>query len=286
MRPRLRGADLVVAEGAPVSTILVTGCSSGFGLLTAIELARAGDDVFAGVRDVDTADQLRAAAEQHEHLNVVVIDVVDPASVNACVSGVIAVAGRIDVLVNNAAIATFAAIEDTDDDEARRIMETNFMGPLRVTRAVLPHMRAQGGGRVILVSSVNGFVGLPFTGAYSASKFALEAMGEALAMEVAEMGITVSIVEPGPYHTAIDAKLALTTPSVAFPGAADAVVAGRHAMASDHPAEVAVAIAAAARAQPMALRVPVGAVAEQLYAARRAMDDAAFFPYLMALLGG
>jgi NAD(P)-dependent dehydrogenase (short-subunit alcohol dehydrogenase family) len=269
-----------------VSTILITGCSSGFGLLTAVEFTRAGDEVYAGVRDAGTADQLRAAAEQHQNLNVVVLDVVDPASVEACVAGVIAASGRIDVLVNNAAVATFGAIEDTDDDEARRIMETNFMGPLRVTRAVLPQMRAQGGGRVILVSSVNGFVGLPFTGVYSASKFAMEAMGEALALEVAQMGITVSIVEPGPYHTAIDAKLARTEPSVAFPGAADAVVAGRYAMASDRPEEVADAIVTAARAQPVPLRVPVGAIAEQLYEARRTMDDEAFFRQLMALLSG
>ena len=269
-----------------MSTILITGCSSGFGLLTAVEFARAGDDVYAGVRDADTADQLRAAAKQHEQLNMVVIDVLDPASVEACVSGVIAASGRIDVLVNNAAVATFAAIEDTDDDETRRIMETNFMGPLRVTRAVLPQMRAQGGGRIILVSSVNGFIGMPFTGVYSASKFALEAMGEALAGEVAQLGITVSIVEPGPYHTAIDAKLALTKPSVAFSGGADAVVAGRNAMASDHPEEVAGAIMAAARAQPVPLRVPVGAVAEQLYQARRAMDDEAFFSHLMTLMAG
>ena len=269
-----------------MSTILITGCSSGFGLLTAVEFARAGDDVYAGVRDADTADQLRASAEEHKNLNVVVVDVDDLASVDACVSGVIDASGRIDVLVNNAAVATFAAVEDTDDEEAHRIMETNFMGPLRVTRAVLPQMRAQGGGRIILVSSVNGFIGLPFTGVYSASKFALEAMGEALAMEVAQLGITVSIVEPGPYHTAIDAKLALTKPSVAFPGVAEAVAAGRHAMASDRPEEVAAAIVAAARAQRMPLRVPVGAVAEQLHEARRAMDDDAFFPHLMTMLSG
>jgi NAD(P)-dependent dehydrogenase (short-subunit alcohol dehydrogenase family) len=281
-----RSGAMAKAEGAPVSTILITGCSSGFGLLTAVEFARAGDDVYAGVRDAGTAEQLRAAAQQHANLNVVVIDVVDPASVEEAVADVVAASGRIDVLVNNAAVATFAAVEDTDDDEAGRIMETNFMGPLRVTRAVLPQMRAQGEGRVILVSSVNGFVGLPFTGVYSASKFALEAMGEALAMEVAQLGITVSIIEPGPYHTAIDAKLALTKPSVAFPGAADAVAAGRHAMASDHPEEVAAAIVAAARAQPAPLRVPVGAVAQQLYEMRRAMDDEAFFPHLMTMLSG
>jgi NAD(P)-dependent dehydrogenase (short-subunit alcohol dehydrogenase family) len=151
-----RARGWVKAEGAPVSTILITGCSSGFGLLTAVEFARAGDDVYAGVRDAGTADQLRAAAEQHQNLSMVVVDVVDPVSVEACVSRVIAASGRIDVLVNNAAVATFAAVEDTEEDEARRIMETNFMGPLRVTRAVLPQMRAQGGGRVILVSSVNG----------------------------------------------------------------------------------------------------------------------------------
>ena len=177
---------------------------------------------------------------------MVVIDVVDPASVEACVSGVIAASGRIDVLVNNAAVATFAAVEDTDDDEAQRIMETNFMGPLRVAPPCATDAGAGWG------TGHPGVVGerihrLAVHRGVPASKFALEAMGEALAMEVAQMGITVSIVEPGPYHTAIDAKLALTKPSVAFPGAADAVAAGRHTMASDHPEEVAAAIVAAAQ---------------------------------------
>ncbi len=268
-----------------MSTVLITGCSSGFGLLTALEFARAGDDVYAGVRDPESADRLRAAAVEQQRLNIVTIDVVEPSSVDACVSRVITESGRIDVLVNNAGVATLAAVEDTDDDEARRLMEINFMGPLRLTRAVLPHMRAQCGGRIILVSSVNGFVGLPFTGGYSASKFALEAMGEALAMEVAQMGITVSIIQPGPYHTAIDAKLALTKPSEAFPGVAEAVAAGRYAMASDQPEEVAAAIVAAARAQPAPLRVQVGGVAEQMYQARRAMGDDAFFPDLLRSMG-
>ena len=229
-----------------MSSILITGCSSGFGLLTALEFARAGDDVYAGVRDVDSAAQLRdAASEEHLRVDILELDVLEAASVEACVANVLSDVGKIDVLVNNAAVASFAAVEDTDDDEARRIIDTNFMGPLRITRAVLPHMRAQGAGRIILVSSVNGFIGMPFTGAYSASKFALEALGEALSMEVAQLGISVSIIQPGPYHTAIDAKLAVTTPSVAFPGAADAFAAGRHAMASDLPGEVATAIVAA-----------------------------------------
>jgi NAD(P)-dependent dehydrogenase (short-subunit alcohol dehydrogenase family) len=163
-------------------------------------------------------------------------------------------------------------------------METNFMGPLRLTRAVLPHMRAQGEGRIVMVSSVNGFLGLPFTGVYSASKFALEALSEALAMEEAQTGVTVTIIQPGPYHTAIDAKLATTKPSSAFPGVADMVAAGRNAMASDQPEEVAVAIVSAARSERGPLRLQVGSVAEQLYHARRTMDDDALFAQLMSLM--
>src|SRR3954454_3960766 len=113
-----------------MSTILITGCSSGLGLLTALEFARAGDDVYAGVRDLDTADHLRGSARDGQlKLNIVGLDVTDPSSVHDCVSRVIEEAGRIDVLVNNAAIATFAAVEDTDDDEAQRMMQTNFLGP-------------------------------------------------------------------------------------------------------------------------------------------------------------
>src|SRR5215207_2879380 len=106
-----RRAQIRDGGRSAVGTILITGCSSGFGLLTAVEFARGGDDVYAGVRDPDTADQLRAAAEQHRNLNVVVVDVDDLASVEACVSRVIDASGRIDVLVNNAAVATFAAVE-------------------------------------------------------------------------------------------------------------------------------------------------------------------------------
>jgi len=269
-----------------MSSILITGCSSGFGLLTALEFARSGDEVYAGVRSVESADQLRArAAEQQLDVNVVTIDVLDPACVEACVAQVLSQSGRIDVLVNNAAIATVAAVEDSDDELARGIMDTNFMGPLRLTRAVLPHMREQGAGRILLVSSVNGFIGLPFMSVYSASKAALESLGEALSMEVAPLGISVSIIEPGPYHTAIDDKLAVTKQSPAFPGLADAVAAGRYAIASDHPEEVAVAIVAAARAAAPPLRVPVGAVAQQMYAARREMPDDEFFPHLMKMMG-
>ena len=148
-----------------MSTILITGCSSGFGLLPAVQFAEAGDAVYAGVRGAGTAGQLRAVADEHEQLNIVDIDVVDPASVEACVEEVIAASGRIDVLVNNAAVAR-SPPSRTDDDQARRLMETNFMGPLRVTPGVLPRMRAQGGARVILVSSVGRIRRLAVHGVY------------------------------------------------------------------------------------------------------------------------
>ena len=268
-----------------MATIMITGCSSGFGLLTALEFARSGDHVFATVRSPGSADGLaHAAAAEHLNVDIVPMDVTDPDAVTAGVQHVIGRAGTIDVLVNNAGIAFFAAVEDSDPDASWGAFDTNFFGPLRLTQAVLPHMRAHHGGRIIMVSSANGIIGLPFSGVYSASKAALEALSEALAVEVSPSGIHVSIVQPGAYHTEIDHKLANTKPSQVFPGIAETVVEMRAANASPTPQDVASAIVAAAHAEPPPLRLQVGDDAHRLYQARRTLDDETLAANLLAVL--
>jgi NAD(P)-dependent dehydrogenase (short-subunit alcohol dehydrogenase family) len=133
-------------------------------------------------------------------IEVVPLDVTDGRSVEDCVLRVIDVASRIDVLVNNAAALFLAATEDSDETRSRTVMETNLVGPLRLTRAVLPYMRARSSGRIINVSSLNAAKGSAFVGVYSASKSALEALSTALAFEVGPVGIGVPIVAPGVPH--------------------------------------------------------------------------------------
>jgi len=188
-----------------LAVALVTGCSSGIGLVTALQLARKGDTVFASMRDTSKAGELKEAAENENlSIEVVQLDVTDDASVRRAVAQVVDAAGRIDVLVNNAGIGAHGPIEETDDDEAKEIFETNFFGVLRVTRAVLPSMRGQRSGAIVNVSSLNGRVAVPYGGIYSASKQALEAASETLYYEVHPFGIRVIIVEPGGFATRID----------------------------------------------------------------------------------
>jgi NAD(P)-dependent dehydrogenase (short-subunit alcohol dehydrogenase family) len=134
------------------------------------------------------------------------MDVTDAASVQAAVDRVLAEAGRIDVVVNNAGIGYAGAVEDTSLAEARATFETNFFGALRVCKAVLPAMRAQGAGLIVNVSSIGGLMGLPYQGLYSASKYALEGLSEALRIEVRPFGVRVVLVEPGDIRTAFTAN--------------------------------------------------------------------------------
>ena len=187
-----------------MATVLITGCSSGFGKLAALHFARKGDTVYASMRNTSKGKELEEARDA-ESLKIELLElyVTDDASVSAAISKVIGEAGQIDVLVNNAGIGAHGPIEETDDDEAKEIFETNFFGVLRVIRAALPHMREKKAGTIANVSSLAGRVGPPFDGIYAASKFALEAMSEALSYEVHPFGIRVLLVEPGGFETNI-----------------------------------------------------------------------------------
>lgn len=172
---------------------LVTGASSGIGEATARQLAAAGFRVFGGSR---TAAASRGTAVAH-----VALDVRDDASVRDCVAHVLRAAGRIDVLVNNAGYLCAGAVEEVAVAEAQAQFETNYFGAARMTAAVLPGMRERRTGHIITISSLTGLAAVPFWGHYSASKFAVEGLMEALRHEVRPFGIRVALVEPGSIKT-------------------------------------------------------------------------------------
>ena len=181
---------------------LITGTSSGIGLSAAVLLGQAGFHVVATMRDLAKSGLLKARAETAGvKLSFRQLDVQDETSVESCVSDTLAAHGRIDVLVNNAGAGYLGSLEQTPPDALRRTMDINFFGVWRVTRAVLPTMRAAGTGRIITVSSVGGLVGQVFNDAYCAAKFAVEGMMESLAPVAKRLGVRVSLVEPGPVNT-------------------------------------------------------------------------------------
>jgi NAD(P)-dependent dehydrogenase (short-subunit alcohol dehydrogenase family) len=186
-------------EGFAMAVVLITGCSSGLGLATALEFARRGDRVFASMRNVAKAGSLREAAQARGlAVDVLEIDVTDDASVQRGVAGVLTSEGQIDVLVNNAGVSNYGTVELMQWDWLREMMETNFFGSVRMIRAVLPAMRARRSGSILNVSSVTGRIpGTPCASIYAASKHALGALSESLAVEVEGFDIKVALIEPG-----------------------------------------------------------------------------------------
>lgn len=187
-----------------MSSILITGTTSGIGLETAVLFARSGWDVYAGVRSRSRADDLLAALDG-EGLEATLVegDISDEHAVRRVVDDVVGKAGRLDVLVNNAGRVVIAPVEETDDDEARAVMDANFFGALHMMRACLPIMRAQGAGTIVNISSIGARVTPSYYGVYAASKRAIEAISEAVHIESQEYGIRVVLIEPGNFRTNI-----------------------------------------------------------------------------------
>jgi NAD(P)-dependent dehydrogenase (short-subunit alcohol dehydrogenase family) len=187
-------------------TAIVTGSSSGFGLLTAVELAKAGFRVVASMRDLGRRDRLDEAlnsAAVTKTVDVRQLDVTNFAAMPEFIEAIIRDYGCIDVLLNNAGFAVAGFIEDLKLEEIRAQFETNFFGHVAMTQAVLPLMRRQRSGHIIMVSSISGLHGSPTISSYSASKHALEGWSESLRIEVNSLGIKVVLVEPGSYQTDI-----------------------------------------------------------------------------------
>jgi NAD(P)-dependent dehydrogenase (short-subunit alcohol dehydrogenase family) len=177
----------------------ITGASTGFGRELAVQLLQAGDKVVATAR---RPQQVADLADKYQELALALaLDVTDQASVDAAVEQALARFGRVDVLVNNAGYGLAGAIEEATEAEYMPVFETNVFGLIRVTRALLPQFRKQRAGNIVNLSSVAGLIGSPGWGYYNASKFAVNGFSEALAAELAPLGVQVTIVEPGPFRT-------------------------------------------------------------------------------------
>lgn len=190
----------------PDRIALLTGGSSGFGLLTSIELAKAGFHVVATMRDLSRRgklDEAAATANVADRVDIRALDVTDFESIAAVVDTVVRDYGRIDVLINNAGFAVAGFAEDIKLEELRLQFETNFFGAVAMTKAVLPTMRKQRSGHIIQISSIGGLQGSISVSSYSASKHALEGWTESLRLEVNALGIKVVLVEPGAFDTGI-----------------------------------------------------------------------------------
>ncbi|HZR15252.1 MAG TPA: SDR family oxidoreductase [Acidimicrobiia bacterium] len=266
-----------------MARILITGCSSGIGRATAVELAKRGHEVVATARRPETIEDLDVAMR-------LALDVVDDASVRAAVAG----AGDVDVLVNNAGYGVVGPVERLPLDDVRRMFETNVFGAWRMIQAVLPAMRARGSGVIVNVSSLAGRVSSPLNGGYSGSKYALEAVSEALHYEVGHFGIRVVVVEPGRFATRFgetEQRFALDGPPYdeldrLWHEAQAKLPTGAEAGSEPPgPEVVAVAIADAIEDDTTPLRRPVGVDAEMVVATRASMDDATFEATMREVLG-
>ena len=201
-----------------MAKILITGTSSGIGYQTAIVLARAGHSVYATMRNLERGAALRNAAEQEQlPISIIKLDVDSDESVEAATSSIRAQAGCIDVLVNNAGIERTGSIEGLALDDFKATMETNYFGPLRTIRAWLPDMRQRQSGCIINVTSVAGKIACSPLAPYTASKFALEALSEALAQEVRAFNIRVAIVQPGIIDTPMARHIERVPADAAYP---------------------------------------------------------------------
>ncbi|MEO8602139.1 MAG: SDR family NAD(P)-dependent oxidoreductase [bacterium] len=247
-------------------SVLITGTSSGFGLASAVELARRGWQVVATMRDLAKRARLDDAAKQagvSARLSLVRLDVTDAPSLAGAVAEVLAQTnGQLDAVVHNAGVAVGGAFEELPEAELRRVMETNFFGVLGLTRALLPTFRAQRGGRILVVSSNSAYAGEPANSIYVASKWAVEGWAESIAFELGPFGIDVVLVEPGAYRTEIwDSSpriLPAGSPYWTWLKTFERTVDERVVAQARDPQEVARTIATALDARRPRFRYPVG----------------------------
>jgi NAD(P)-dependent dehydrogenase (short-subunit alcohol dehydrogenase family) len=239
----------------------VTGASSGFGDAFARFALAQGHSIVATARDVSKLGALTAMAP--DRVLACEVDVTRPGDTAAAVQAAITRFGRIDVLFNNAGYGIVGAVEETPEAELRAQMETNFFGAVSAIQAVLPAMRAQKSGAIVNISSLGGQMSFAGFGAYSASKFALEGLSEALAGEVASFGIKVMIVEPGAFRTSFAASAMKHMPMMeAYQdtvGGTRAFAQSMHGTQAGDPMKAAAAIALALSAEKTPLRLQLGA---------------------------
>ena len=260
--------------------VFITGASRGFGFAAAEELLARGHRVAATMRNPDR-DGAAVQALDPERVEVLRCDVTERVTIDAAVHGAVERFGRVDALFNNAGYGLYGPIEDLSEEEILREMDTNFVGQIRVAQALLPTMRAQGAGKIINVSSLAGRIVGPLMGLYAASKWAVEAMSEALRYEVSRWGVDVTILEPGMYQsdwqtTNLDVAAAVREGRSVYQESAEHALAEFRKRAATRPGSRSVATAVAdivelVQQQPM--RWPVGEDTVQTIRLREAMTD-------------
>jgi NAD(P)-dependent dehydrogenase (short-subunit alcohol dehydrogenase family) len=258
-----------------MQNILITGCSSGIGLSTALTLARAGHTVYATMRTPSKGVELaQIALAEKLAIHISALDVDDEESVEEAIDAILAQAGYLDAVVNNAGVERMGALEDLSMDDFRACMETNYFGVLRVIRAVLPSMRARQSGAILNVASIAGRIAAAPQSAYAASKFALEAASEALAQEVKPFGIRVALIEPGIIDTPMARRAEVAGDSI-YPQAARFanLFAASMARMSTPPSVVADKILEVIASDSWQFRHPVGPDAEPFLGWRASMND-------------
>ncbi len=262
-------------ESEKALNVLITGCSTGIGFATAELFARSGHNVYASMRNPKANPALSEIAHNENlPITILTMDVLDDKSVKTAITAAIQHAGQIDILINNAGIASVGSVEEMPIETFQSVMQTNFFGSLRCIQAVVAGMRKRRSGCIINVTSVAGKIYGPCFAAYVSSKAATEAMSESLASELAQFGIRVHVIQPGVIDTPLIDKL---------PGAPANTVYSNHARleaylkasAAHHvmPAEVAETILAVACGEQTAFRNPVGEDAAPLLAWRAGLSD-------------
>jgi NAD(P)-dependent dehydrogenase (short-subunit alcohol dehydrogenase family) len=239
---------------------LITGCSTGFGRHLALAALAAGDRVMATARRAEQLTGLVAAGG--DRARGITLDVTDSAAIDRAVAATVDAFGRIDVVVNNAGHGSVGAVEELTMPDLRALMDVMFFGAVTVTKAVLPHLRRQGGGAIVQISSMGGQLSMPGFGAYCAAKFALEGLSEAMAAEVAPFGVRVLIVEPGAFRTEFGGRrMHRSEPIAAYEvstGPTRTAVDGMDGSQPGDPAKAAQAILAALDCDDPPLRLALG----------------------------
>lgn len=258
-----------------MATVLITGTSKGIGMATALHLGRAGHKVYGTMRNPGAAPDLaRIAATEGLPIHVLAMDVDSDESVRETIGIISETNGAIDVLVNNAGIESRGSVEELELSVFRAVMETNYFGALRCIQAVLPGMRTRRDGCIINVTSVAGRISASPLGPYSASKFALEGLSEALAQEAKMFNVRVAIVQPGIIDTAMARRIADEPNGSPYPHARR--MAGLFAASLEAPASpfvVAEKIREVIESHTWQLRHPVGPDAKPFLEWRTAMTD-------------
>lgn len=279
-----------------MSVVVITGSNSGIGLEATLAFARIGDTVIASMRDSSKSGDLlaRATAEDLD-IRISSLDVSRSESFDAYFQAISAEHGRIDVLINNAGIHRAGAFEDVSEADFRSVLETNCIGPLLLSRAVLPYMRKQRSGLIIMMSSLSGIAGLPGDLPYAASKFALEGATESLRHEIDRWGIRVALVQAGMYKTGIMAQNLPESLSLPDSYPADSPyreliewqlrnLRARMPEALD-PADVASLFVEISKSDRSKLRWPADALSEKVLASMLAQNDSERDKFLRSVAG-